>query len=187
MSEQDYILSEAWIQLKQGLESSEASQQTAIPALILKDGSSLVTTDAGKAQLLNDFYHSCFNHPFNPLSDPDPLDPSSCPSDLLCTENQITDLLLSLNTAKSTGTDNNLLLCCVQLLPPLHPVLQNCSTYLLHLAVFPLAGNVQEELQFPSLLIQLYLQITVLYIVSILPNVSKVFECHIYNLIYQIT
>ena len=74
--------------------------------LTLKDGSSLITTETGKAQLLNNFFHSCFNRSFDPLSNPDPLDPSNSPSDLLCTENQIIDLLLSLNTAKSTGPDS---------------------------------------------------------------------------------
>ena len=55
---------------------------SSIPAL--KDGSSLITTDHGKAQLLNDFFHSCFNHSCDLLSSPDPIEPSNCPSDLGC-------------------------------------------------------------------------------------------------------
>ena len=34
-----------------------------------------------------------------------PLDPNSCPASILCTKEQITELLLSLNPAKSTGLD----------------------------------------------------------------------------------
>ena len=77
---------------------------------MLKDANGkIVTDDTEKASLLNDYFTQCFNtavpeldenlfHHYN-------LDPSHCPEDLLCSEDEITDLLLSLNTSKASGPD----------------------------------------------------------------------------------
>ena len=78
-------------------------QDTAIPALW--DGNAPVTSNEAKAELLNSFFYECFNHSFPPLSDPVPLDPETCPTSILCTEEQVYDLLCSLDTTKSTGLD----------------------------------------------------------------------------------
>ena len=64
-----------------------------------------VTTSSGKADVLNRFFQDCFNRSFPPLEDSVSLDPSNCPESILCTEEEIADLLLSLNPAKSTGLD----------------------------------------------------------------------------------
>ena len=80
-------------------------QECSIPAL--KDGSTVITSNSGKAQLLNEFFHNnyCFNDSFSPLMNPTLLDTSRCPPHLLYTEEEVTDLLLSLDPAKSTGLD----------------------------------------------------------------------------------
>ena len=116
---------------------------SSIPAL--KDGSSLITTDHGKAQLLNDFFHNCYDRSCDPSSSPVPIEPSNCPSDLRCTESQITDLL-SLTTTKSTGPDSisaTMLRSTATSIASGLTKLFNLSITS-HLVVSLLAGNVQE-------------------------------------------
>ena len=154
---------------------------SSIPAL--KDGSSLITTDHGKAQLLNDFFHSCFNRSCDPLSSPDPIESNNCPSDLLCTENQITDLLLSLNTSKSTGPDS----ISATMLQSTATFIAPSLTKLFNLSItsgcFPSGWKCARITPIfksadPALPSN-YRPI------SILPIVSKVLERHIYNLVFN--
>ena len=44
-------------------------------------------------------------HSFLPLNDPAPVDPEDCPASILHTEEQVMELLCSLDTTKSTGLD----------------------------------------------------------------------------------
>ena len=66
-----------------------------------------VTDDKKKAEVLNSFFHSCFNPALPPLSTENlvTLDPTDCPGELLCTEEEVFDLLLALDTNKSNGPD----------------------------------------------------------------------------------
>ena len=68
------------------------------------------TTDVDKAELLNKQFFSNFNHlhPSLLCNDPSltPADPSECPDYLLCTEDQVYNLILSLDVSKATGADN---------------------------------------------------------------------------------
>lgn len=152
-----------------------------IPAL--NDGSSLISTDHGKAQLLNDFFHSCFNRSCDPLSSLDPIDPSDCPSDLLCTENQITDLLLSLNTAKSTGPDRISATMLRSTAASIAPSLTKLFNLSIATGCFPTGWKCARITPIfksadPALPSN-YRPI------SILPIVSKVLERHIYNLVFD--
>ena len=49
-----------------------------------------------------------FNTALPPLSqeDPEPSDPATCPEELLCTEEEVFDLLQELDISKSNGPDN---------------------------------------------------------------------------------
>ena len=78
-------------------------QESTIPTLW--DNNTPVTSSSGKADLLNRYFLDCFNHSFPPLKNPTPLDPTCCPVSILCTEEEISDLLCNLNPAKSTGLD----------------------------------------------------------------------------------
>ena len=78
-------------------------QDSNIPTLW--DNDTPVTSSSGKADLLNRYFHDCFNHSFPPLKNPTPLDPTGCPASILCTEEEISELLHNLNPAKSTGMD----------------------------------------------------------------------------------
>jgi hypothetical protein len=78
-------------------------QDSNIPTLW--DDDTPVTSSSGKADLLNQYFHHCFNRSFPPLKNPTPLDPTSCPVSILCTEEVVLELLHNLNPAKSTGLD----------------------------------------------------------------------------------
>ena len=71
----------------------------------LWDNDTPVASSSGKADLLNRYFHDYFNHSFPPLKNPIPLDPTGCPASILCTEEEISELLHNLNPAKSTGLD----------------------------------------------------------------------------------
>ena len=86
---------------------------SSIPTLLDGDGTTTVESSSAKAACLNNFFFTCFNQNYPPLTeevqDPDftygSLGPSNCPADLLCTEESILELLAGLDVSKSTGTD----------------------------------------------------------------------------------
>ena len=84
------------------------SQKSTIP--VLKDAHGQpVSDDSGKAALLNEFFAKCFNTSIPKLEDwttvDFDLDPSYCPEEFLCDEEEVLDLLLSLDTTKANGSD----------------------------------------------------------------------------------
>ena len=87
---------------------SISNQRTSIPILTCEDVE--FTTDVDKAELLNKQFFSNFNHLHPSLLCNDPslttTDPSECPDYLLCTEDQVYNLILSLDVSKATGADN---------------------------------------------------------------------------------
>ena len=91
-----------WKMVKQ-LSNNHAS----IPFLHFNSES--VTDDSTKADILNKEFHNNFNHlkdlassVMNRLS----TQPVYCPMELLCTEDQVYDLIMQLDNQKSSGTDN---------------------------------------------------------------------------------
>ena len=77
-------------------------KSNSVPTLTL--GDTTVTTESEKAGLLKSFFHSCFNKSHTPLT------PSvglrfAPPADFLCTEEEVFDLLASLDVSKSSGPD----------------------------------------------------------------------------------
>ena len=78
--------------------------------LFYKVDGNLIESSFAKATTLNNFFYKCFNKKQPPLSDfyPDvhvSLHPSNCPNDFLCTEKSVLELLMDMNTNKSTGLD----------------------------------------------------------------------------------
>ena len=73
-------------------------QQSSIPTLV---------TDTEKADLLKCYFSECFNHSQPPLNSDcyQVLVPESCPHDLLCTEDDVYELLSCIDTTKSNGPD----------------------------------------------------------------------------------
>ena len=81
---------------------------SSIPTLC--NGAKTADTSLDKATLLNNYFYTCFNHQQPPLQQPPDLaesllPPADIPSDLLCTEESVLELLSELDTTKSTGHD----------------------------------------------------------------------------------
>lgn len=74
-----------------------------IPTLL--HNNETVTDDKKKSDVLNSYFHSCFNSVPPPLSEEDmaSLDPTNCPEEILCTEEEVFDLLIALDTSKSSS------------------------------------------------------------------------------------
>ena len=87
---------------------SLSKQSTSVPTLTCEDVE--FTTDVDKADLLNKQFFSNFNHLHPSLLYTDPplvfTDASECPDYLLCTEDQVYNLIASLDCSKATGADN---------------------------------------------------------------------------------
>ena len=79
-------------------------QESSIPTLIDSAGVSIVSS-LKKASLLNNFFFECFNHDLPPLQVSQPLNLVSCPEELLCSVEEIEELLYSLQPDKSIGFD----------------------------------------------------------------------------------
>ena len=60
-----------------------------------------------KANMLNQYFSMCFNKAVPPLSSSGTSNSHSteCPDDMLCTESQILDYLISLDVNKASGPD----------------------------------------------------------------------------------
>ena len=156
-------------------------EESSIPAL--KNGPTLATSNSDKALLLNEFFYSCFNDSFRPLTEPTRLDPSKCPPHLLCTEEEVMDLLLSLDPAKSTGPDKisaTMLRSTAVLIAPSLTKLFNLS---IASGRFPTDWKCARITPIfksgDSALACNYRPI------SILPIVSKVLERHIYRVLFD--
>ena len=65
------------------------------------------TSPADKATLLGDKFKNNFNTAIAPLNAEDliTVDPINCPADLLCYEDEVLDIILSLDTNKASGLD----------------------------------------------------------------------------------
>ena len=77
-----------------------------VPDLSL--GDLCATTNEEKANMLNNFFATCFNEAQSPLTPDDTLGfelNGDCPEVLLCTEEEVICLLHSLDITKSTGLD----------------------------------------------------------------------------------
>ena len=83
------------------IKALNGNNSSSIPTLSCNNET--VTDDKRKAKVLNSFFHSCFNPALPPLSTENlvTLDPTDCPGELLCTEEEVFDLLLALDTNKS--------------------------------------------------------------------------------------
>ena len=64
-----------------------------------------IESNIDKANVLNSFFHRCFNYDFPPLTDA--LEPNlpaeNCPKQLLSTEESVYDMLTTLNTYKQVN------------------------------------------------------------------------------------
>ena len=79
------------------------SKGTSVIPSLTHDG---VTADTslGKANMLNNYFATCFNNSCNPLNeDLQPLVTTPFPEELLCNEEEVQELLSSLDESKANG------------------------------------------------------------------------------------
>ena len=79
---------------------------TSIPIQNLRMGTNIAKTNDDKADLLNKFFCIMLQYLDYPINGKRFHCPDSFPEDLLCSEDQILDMLASLDTTKSNGPDN---------------------------------------------------------------------------------
>ena len=81
-------------------------QTSSIPNLSYNNAVS--SMDQEKANMLNDYFSKCFNRLQPPLQTTDCLNyplADDCPDEILCTESEVTALLVTLDIAKASGPD----------------------------------------------------------------------------------
>ena len=82
---------------------------SSIPAL--SDGGLIAETSQAKAAFLNNFFYTCFNHKRPPLRNSQSefsyqsLSSTNCPTEFLSSEESVMNMLIELDTTKSTGND----------------------------------------------------------------------------------
>ena len=82
-----------------------SKQESSTPTLI--NNNEKVESSYDKAVLLNSYFYECFNKSIPPLDDHQPqLNPTNFPAELMCTKEEVFDLLAELDCNKSTGPDN---------------------------------------------------------------------------------
>jgi hypothetical protein len=155
---------------------------TSIPALQMNGN--VAKSHDEKAELLNTFFASCFNNSHSPLTDEDFLNiqcPDSFPEDFLCSEDQILDMLASLDVTKSSGPGNisaRMLKATAVSLAPSIIALFNLS---LQLGRIPQAWKGSRVVPIPK--ISAPKSPDNYRPISLLSVLSKVLERHVYNLI----
>ena len=142
-------------------------------------------TDAGKAELLNKQFHDNFNHTHPPLLSSDfsclPTDPSSCPDYLLCTEEQVSNLIAALDCSKATGTDAISARMLKGTLSSILPSLTNLFNLSIRTGTFPQSWKCARVVPIPK---KGDLSNPANYRpISILPILSKILERHIHGII----
>ena len=86
---------------------SICASQRACTVPVLSHNGITATSDACKANMLNEFFEQCFNTSVPPLV-PSASNVSShnvCPQELLCSRSEVLELLQSLDTSKASGPD----------------------------------------------------------------------------------
>ncbi len=75
---------------------------------VLYDDGKPITSNEDKANILNQFFCSCFNSALPPLSS-DPVrfhhDTNTCPEYLMCNEEEVMDIIWRLDVSKASGPD----------------------------------------------------------------------------------
>ena len=158
-------------------------KSTSMPTL-QHNGTKLETSEC-KADALNKYFYTCFNHNFPPLTNPDfsfeNLNADNCPKELLCTEEAVFTHLEELDTSKSTGCD----LVTAKMLKSTAASITSSITTLFNISistgVFPTEWKTARIVPIPKgndqTILPGYRPI------SVLPIASKVLERHVKSII----
>ena len=140
-----------------------------------------------KADLLNKQFFSNFNHLHPSLVCTDPplifTDPSECPDYLLCTEDQVYNLIASLDCSKATGTDNISARMLKGTVTCITPTLTKIFNLSIKTGLFPQSWKCARVVPIPK---GGDLSNPTNYRpISILPILSKVLEKHVHSIISE--
>jgi len=116
---------------------------SSIPSLV-KNGYT-ATTDSDKATMLSGFFSECFNiaQPPLPISQEEPLsylEPSNLVEsidDLLCTEDEVYEMIISLDTSKANGSDGISATMLKGTAHSINPVLTHLFNMSIESGIFP--------------------------------------------------
>ena len=128
---------------------------SAVPTLQDCDTGTAIDTSVDKANALNTFFHSCFNHNFPTLSELPcifqlELPAVDCPVELLSTEDSGFELLSTLDTFRSSGSDGISAKMLKELQLALLSHSQLLSIYLFQLVNYQVNGKLLEWLQYQN-------------------------------------
>ena len=157
-------------------------QQSSIPSLVDEDGNK-AATGAQKADMLNKFFSRCFNSRCAPLEELS--DNTFLPeAELLCNEDSICELLLSLDVSKSNGPDGisaRMLKCTAVSIAPAVTQLFNLS---IRLGRVPNSWKLSSIVPIPKSSSKPH-SLDNYRPISLLSVLSKVLEKHIHALIVR--
>jgi len=160
-------------------------EESSVPALLVPDVG-VVSDDVKKANILNEYFFNNFNSSSTPSSCPGVdhahlLNPSAFPEEFLCTEDQVLDLISTLDTKKASGADG----ISVRMIKATAPSIVCSLTKLFNLSLkfgkvpsdwkfarivpIPKSGNPVNPSNYRP--------------ISILPVLNKLLEKHIHNII----
>ena len=138
-------------------------------------------SDVDKANALNAFFSSCFNQSCHPISTTNPTTVPECPPAILCTEDEVCQLLKSLDCSKASGPDGisaRMLKSTASAIAPSVTKLFNCSIKCGHL---PSAWKFSSVVPIPK--VARAQSTSDFRPISLLSILSKALERHFYNLI----
>ena len=153
-------------------------KKSSIPPLISRSGG-LLLSDCSKANLLNEFFSSCFNTSSPPLSFSSIPATSPCPPDLLCSVDNILHLLLHLPSDTATGPDGISSRMLKSTAYSIAPVLTSIFNLSLQSRTFPSDWKCSHIVPIPKT--NSPSSPSDFRPISLLSIVSKVFERHIHN------
>ena len=157
-------------------------QESSIPTLV--SNGSKVEGSKEKATLLNHFFHGCFNKTLPPLvPQPSLLSPDGCPAVLLCSEEEVFDLISSLDTSKSTGPDGISARMLKSVATSITPSLTRLFNLSLSTGILPDPWKRARIVPIPKST-QNQSSPTNYRPISILPLVSKLLEKHVHKLLF---
>ena len=139
-------------------------------------------TDIEKADLLNQFFSTCWNTEVPPLIYGTDDHSISCPDELLCSEEEVLHFLMQLDTTRATGPDNIPAQMLKETARAIIPSLTKLFNISMQQCSFPTSWKSANIVPIPK---ASSLQSTPIGYrpISLLPIVSEVFEKHIYSLV----
>ena len=160
-------------------------QSSTIP-ILQDDYGDTIQDDTEKASLLNDFFSKCFNRALPPLgrTDYEEIDLSitgECPEDILCSEEEVEQMLLSLDTTKSSGSDGISAIMLKETAFSITPGITKLFNISIRTGTIPEAWKISSIVPIPKG--SKHNSVSNYRPISLLPILSKLLERHIHKLI----